>query len=149
MEFVKIVDNPCNTDELLFKLCRYITEEEKTQGNIGGRGVSPFHAYADMRESQELWGTDWGRRSYHIVVSFEDALALVPNDAMELAFRISSLFFPEYQVLYGVHVTQSHLHIHFAINTTSLVNGKKLHLDYAAAQRLYESIRLIVADYIS
>ena len=79
---------------------------------------------------QTLYQNMGGRRGYHITVDFSPESPLCAYDVWNIAYLISDLFFPEYQVLFGVHTNKKHLHIHFYINTVSLRTGKKLHIDY-------------------
>ena len=148
-EYIKLIPNPCNCAEALENLCCYITDPVKTKGYIGGRGLSPKTAYEDMAELQALFQTDYGRRAYHLIVSFPDTIVLSPYELTEIAERVSELFFPNYQVLYGVHVTQAHPHFHMAVNTTSIQDGKKLHITFSEFSALQKQISRIVQDYNS
>ena len=44
-----------------------------------------------------------------------------------IAENITDMFFRKYQIYYGVHEDTENLHIHFAVNTVSYVDGKKFH----------------------
>lgn len=114
---------------------------------FGGRRVRPNCAYEDICCAQELWRKTYGRRAYHLVLSFDDLDAFVPSEAMEIAIRFSGLFFPTYQVLFGVHTEQAYLHIHFVINPVSLETGEKLHIDFAELRQLQEETNHIVEAY--
>lgn len=148
MAILKIVDNPCDTDEALANLCAYIIDEYKTQGNICGRGLNPYEAYADMVKVQSLCKKTSGRKSYHLIVSFSDSEPIADCEAKDIGFEIASLFFPDYQVLFGVHFSQAHLHIHFAVNTVNLTTGHKLHIDYSVRNQLQMQINNIIQSYI-
>lgn len=147
MAVLKVIQNPCDTELALQNLCRYIINDEKTNGIIGRRGVRPFYEYDDMFLTQQLWRKEYGRRAYHVVLAFDDGEVIMPSEAMEIGLQVSSLFFPIYQVLFGVHTEQEHLHIHFAVNTVSLVDGKKLHLDYQTLGALREAVGQIILQY--
>lgn len=147
MAIIKIVNNPCDTDLALQNLCLYIINPAKTRNLFNGRGLNPQTAYENMCEVQELWSKTSGRRAYHMVLGFDSSEPVASYDALQIAFEISSIFFPTYQVLYGVHTDQPHLHIHFAINTVSLQDGHKLHLDYSAIGYIKQQIIGIIADY--
>lgn len=147
MAYFKVVNNPCDSDELLGMLCSYITQWERTCGMIGGRGLRPECAYDDIIEGQYLWNKKFGRRAYHCVLSFDDLEVIVPTEAMEIAYKVAALFFPAFPVLFGVHTEQEHLHIHFVISSVSLADGKKLHIDYGMYAMLKERIDSIVNAY--
>ena len=52
---------------------------------------------------QQLFGKTDKRRAYHLTVDFSDQEYLTIQDAIEIGFELSNMFFPEYQVLFGVH----------------------------------------------
>lgn len=149
MPIIKFVPQRYDSLEALNNLCAYVVDYEKTRGAYGGRGIIVSNAYETMVYVQRLWAKDWGRLAYHMILSFDDLEALVPWDAMNIAFQVSSLFFPRYQILYGVHVTQEHLHIHFVINPVSLIDGKKLHIGYTETELLKSHIAYLVTSYVS
>ena len=148
MAVLKLVNNPCDTDEALRNLCHYVIRWDRTLGNIGGRGVKPSTAYEDICMAQVLWGKAHGRRAYHLILSFDDMECLIPYEAMEIAVQVSSLFFPTYQVLFGVHTEQDHLHIHMAVSTVALDTGLKLHVDFEMLRYLRTQINQIVSRFI-
>lgn len=151
MAIVEVIDNPVNTEKALQNLCSYIIEPKKT-GNgsyTGARGITVAHAFEDIVEMQTLYGNTGGRRGYHITVNFAPNSPLNAHEVYEIAYEISDLFFPEYQVLYGVHINEAHLHIHFAVNTVSLKNGKKLHIDYRTLYWLIKEIDNIERRYLN
>lgn len=149
MSITKIVNNPVDTEYALENLCNYITAPEKTGDGVfvGARGISKETAFEEIVDMQQLYQKTSGRRAYHLIVSFEEGAILTLQDVQEIAFDISDLFFPEYQVLYGVHITQGYLHIHFAINPVSMITGKKLQLDFTAYHWLQQQINQIQAEY--
>lgn len=148
MSYFKIVKNPCNNEHALQRLCDYIIDPAKTNGWIGGRGLDPYHAYEEISGMQTLWRKDFGRRAYHCLLSFGNEEAITIIEAQQIAFQVAGLFFLPYQVLYSIHVTQAHLHIHFAINTVSLIDGSKLNLGYADLARIEERIGQIVGVFL-
>ena len=73
---------------------------------------------------------------------------LIPAEAMEIAVQVSSLFFPTYQVLFGVHTEQVHLHIHMAVSTVALDTGLKLHVDFEMLRYLRAQIDEIMGAFV-
>ena len=143
-----ICDNPCDTDQALFNVCQYVVAFARTHNYIGGRGLLPSCAYEDIMRAQRLWGKNFGRRAYHCVVGLSNVDYISCDGVLEIAHQISSLFFPEFQVLYGVHVTQKELHIHFVISTVSLIDGHKLNIGFAKLQELKQKIDEIEQDWL-
>lgn len=144
MPYFKIVDNPCNDEFALQNLCDYVIDPAKTNGWVGGRGLDSYHAYDEISAMQTLWRKDFGRRAYHCILSFGNEETVTIIDAQQIAYQVAGLFFLPYQVLYGIHVTQEHLHIHFVVNTVSLVDGSKLNLSYADVTDIKWKIEQIV-----
>ncbi|MCI6435888.1 MAG: relaxase/mobilization nuclease domain-containing protein [Clostridiales bacterium] len=60
----------------------------------------------------------------HFIISFAGSeAALVDFDEfLQLGFLTGQLF-REYQMVYGVHLDGSHIHMHFVMNTTSFLDG--------------------------
>ena len=152
MAITKLISNPCNSDDALRKLCNYIINPEKV-GNSGryvfGRGIRSDTAYEDIAEMQELFGKTFGRRAYHLMVSLPDNLGLGSEDMLEISRKISDLFYPQYQILCGVHVRQEHLHAHFAVNLVPMEagNNRKLEMNYSFMTKLSRQVDKIISVY--
>ena len=133
MAVVKVMPYTYSWDSDLKNLCDYIVDQDKTGYGYYtfGRGVEPLSAFEDFCELQQLRGKTYGRRAYHIIISFDPKYAFCAEDGMALAYDISSYFFPSFQVVCGVHPYQEVLHAHFAINTVSLDPSItcRLHID--------------------
>lgn len=69
-------------------------------------------------------------------LSMDDA-----NCVKLVAMEIADIFSGQYQVYYGVHEDEAHLHIHYAINTVSYVDGKKWHKSRKEIERLEAQMR--------
>lgn len=85
-------------------------------------------------------GKKASRRIYHYIVSFPPSM----DDAncVKLAAKeIAEIFSGQYQVYYGVHEDEEHLHIHFAINAISYVDGKKWHKNKREIKEMEIQIR--------
>lgn len=150
MAITKVIDNPLDSEELLFKACNYIIEGAKDNDmrNCVGRGVSVTNAYEDMVEMMNLFDKNRGRRGYHFAVSFEKDAPICESDYMQMGTDISDLFFPEHQVLFAYHhKTDQMPHLHFLVNTASLNNSPKLHLGFTEQAELEHRINQIEDDY--
>lgn len=152
MAIIKPIDNPVDSYDLLYKLCHYITGDEKSvkRQYCFGRGVNPNNAFQEILYMQQLFGKTDKRKAYHLTVDFSDQECLSIQDAIEIGFELSNLFFPEYQVLFGVHgehTGQDHLHLHFAINTVSLFGGNKLHLGFELISVIEKRVDQLIEYY--
>ena len=55
--------------------------------------------------------------------------------------RFDDIFSGQYQVYYGIHEDEAHLHIHYAINAVSYVDGKKWHKSRKEIEKLEAQMR--------
>ena len=155
MEDITIILNkePYGWDEDIRKLCRYIAGESKNKKEITryrcGEGVSiePEKAAQQMISVQRLYkkarrryGKKASRRIYHYVVSFPISMADA-NCAKLAAKDIAEIFCGQYQVYYGVHEDKKNLHIHYAINAVSCVDGKNWHKSKRELEELEAQMR--------
>lgn len=123
-------------DELAIEaVVSYVLNPDKTQGYIGGWGVSPTNAVREMELLQRLYHKDSGVRIRHWIIGFtpseiERAASNVGEAMDQLLWTMGALlaeyYNGNYQVVWGVHLDKPREpHIHFAMSTVSLVNGKK------------------------
>ena len=73
------------------------------------------------------------------------------NCAKLAAMGIAGMFSGQYQVYYGVHEDTECLHIHFAINAVSHMDGKKWHKSRKELKEIEAQIReraaMVVATF--
>lgn len=134
---VKYIKEPYRGKQDILRLFRYIagecdSKEERTRYRCGaGVSAKPDKAAMQMiklqilyKKAAQRYGGKARRRIYHYMVSFplsmDDA-----NCAYLAAAEIADIFSGQYQVYYGIHEDTKNLHIHFAINAVSYVDGKK------------------------
>lgn len=144
---------PYERDKDILRLLRYIAGEcdskkERTRYCCGA-GVSskPDEAARQMIKLQKLYrkeakrnGKKACRRIYHYVVSFPETM-VDANCVKMAAMEIADIFSGQYQVYYGVHEDKQDLHIHYAINAVSYVDGKKWHKSKREIQEMEAQIR--------
>lgn len=126
------------------KLIKYVTRTNKKSDkdliSWGGFGISEslgtntiINQFYEVQKLHTREG-DFGRYMDHEVYSFSDstqtAIRNLNIDLDELAREMAQDFYEtdHCQVVYGVHEpdeTDSHIHIHFAINTVNFANGNK------------------------
>ena len=136
---VKPAREPYEKDKDIQNLLCYIAREcdsknEHTRYYYGeGVSLEPKKAARQMILVQKAFkkatrksGQRANRRIYHYMVSFPPSMDDA-NCAKLAAMEIVGMFSGQYQVYYGVHEDTKCLHIHFAINAVSYVDGKKWH----------------------
>ena len=103
----------------------YITNPQKA-AFTGGCNVSGIEtAAAEMQQVAKVFGKDCGKRVRHSELSFSECETVTPEMANEYAQHIIEHYAPEYQIVYAVHTNTNHLHIHFAMNQISFVDGHR------------------------
>ena len=79
----------------------------------------------------------------HFIISFAGGeAALVDLDVFLLLGFLTGQLFREYQMVYGVHLDGSHVHIHFVMNTTSFVDGHQYCDGLSMFNRLCNMLRV-------
>ena len=116
-------------------IIKYILEENKTREELmGSRNIinknNAFNEFVLTKmtyNKMPISKQDTSKRMVvHYVQSFDPKDSkITPELAKKIADEFaSSIYFKEYQVVYAVHVDARHIHTHFVVNTTNIVNGK-------------------------
>lgn len=94
----------------------------------GGYGVTPEIESAQMQMlfvKQAFYQTDALQlKHFFITYSHEEAMYIDFDEMMLAAFEAAKLF-GEYQMVYGLHLDGSHVHVHIVMNTTSFIDGRQ------------------------
>lgn len=95
---------------------------------VGGYGVTPEIEAAQMQMQfvkQAFYQTDALQlKHFFITYSHEEAVFVDFDEMLGTAFETAKLL-GEYQMVYGVHLDGSHVHVHIVMNTTSFLNGRQ------------------------
>ncbi|MFI3201559.1 MAG: relaxase/mobilization nuclease domain-containing protein [Eubacteriales bacterium] len=140
MSLCKIINKPYENKKALLNVANYIIQEEKCYGVYGCIGIREHYVVdivEKMKDTKKLYSKNNGRQLVHIIISFDEyeSTCLTGNDAMEIAYSLQEAFYG-YQVLFGVHQNTEHLHIHFMVNTVSIITGRKFSINSAGAREL-------------
>lgn len=97
---------------------------------VSGLGCNPDSVKQDFQAVRDAFGKSGARETLHMAISYPPEVTdpqLVHAMAKEIVERCPQL--QGHQVLLSTHMDKpSHLHTHLLINTTSMVDGKKLQL---------------------
>lgn len=150
---IKFVKEPYGGDKDIRKLISYIAGECDSKKEhtryFGGMGVAlePGKAARQMISVQKSFGkagrkrrAKTCRRIYHYIVSFPCSMDDA-NCAKLAAVEMMDIFSERHQVYYGVHEDTKYIHIHFAVNAVSFVDGKKWHKSRKELGELEAQIR--------
>lgn len=145
MASVKIVQESYNTKNHMNNLIYYI---ERKADFCCGYGISMKNATSVIDEFErikEAWfkSEDGRRQVRHLIVSFADGEVDL-DEAVKIAWDIAEYYGQRYQVFYGIHNDTDNIHIHFAINTVSFIDGKMLSEGYTELMLIKENIDFIV-----
>jgi hypothetical protein len=92
----------------------------------GGYGITPEIGAAQMQMQfvkRAFHQTDALQLKHFLITYSHDETAYVDFDEMMLTAFEAAKLFGEYQMVYGLHLDGSHVHVHIVMNTTSFIDG--------------------------
>ena len=113
---------------------------------LGGYAVNPANAPEEMRLVKALWSKEGGRQVRHFILSFAQRERIDPDAAMRLGFEVCK-YYGQYQSVYGIHTDTDHLHIHWAVNTVSFLDGRMYTGGFEDWYRLRDYIQSLLPDW--
>lgn len=139
-------------DRDIRNLLRYIagkngTKEEVRYCNGKGLPKNPNKAAEGMVLIQKYFGKANKRRAYQFILSFREIMEDA-NYVKLVAERVAEIFYETHQVYYGVHEDTDNLHVHFAVNAVSYVDGKKWHHSKKDLKRIEGRIESIMDELL-
>ena len=106
----------------------YVTNADKTEQQYYCQGINCTveNAYSQMMAVKEQYGKTDGIQIYHGYLSFKEQ-DIPPEVAQRVGMEFARRMWGErFQVVVTTHLNTEHLHCHFAINSVSFVDGKRL-----------------------
>ena len=151
MELVKIVNGEYKNRDALSNVIHYITNPEKTEHYIGAIGVNPYDPQKmvdQMLLVKKVFGKEDGHRNVrHFIISFDKKDHITPEEAQWIAEDVARFYSSRYQICYGVHLNTDDLHIHFALNTVSFIDGKLFSEGWMELERLKRYVNEVILKY--
>lgn len=138
MPILKIKNKPYRDDKALATVVNYVLNTSC----VGGLFVDPNHAVEQMRLVKQLWYKTEGRQVRHFYVSFSDSEGVSIDEAFEYGYKIARYYADRFQIVFGVHHDTLHIHIHFAVNTVSYIDGRM----YSGSWGNYAELRDFIQD---
>jgi len=147
---VKMNKEYYQADSDIRNLLAYIAGESKNKEKTryyNGRGLPKDYKMATkvISKVQKKYGKANKRRLYQLFVSFPKEIDDA-NYVKLVAENIANLLFDKHQIYYGVHEDTDNLHIHFAINAVSYVDGRKWHQNKKEFEEMKKEIRKVAED---
>lgn len=140
-------------DDSLHDVVNYIMQSSKAlSGYIGGIAVDPYDAVYQMEMLSMYYGKDHGVRLRHMILAFTNnelgnSLTYAAEKAERLAYLIALYYGREYQTVYAVHENTDSIHIHFVMNTTSYLNGRKYVGTKGDLYKFINHIKSVLSSY--
>lgn len=104
----------------------YILRLDKAEsGYIGYAQVHPLLIVESMDQVSIAARKTSGIQIRHFVLAFDEDELSEPEIADEIAGNILNFIGQSYQAVYAVHEDTPHIHIHFAFNPISYINGQR------------------------
>lgn len=156
---LKLVNEPYKTEADLIRLIKYIWRKDKIlhhlYGSYGTRIDTPELAAEDFLETKKIFDKYPSTLAHHKIISFENGLLSIPQEAFEIAEEIITYYTDNFQVVYGVHEDKNenydinkNYHIHLVINSVNYNTGKIFHEGPPDNIKFQEYIRNIMDYYL-
>lgn len=137
-------------------LGEYITNDSKCEGSYGCVGMlncTVEEAIQQMKETKKRFGKVGGRKAKHLVISVgqdeytwlspklseENMMFILENTLYELGYALYEIFYG-YELLFGVHKDNKHLHMHVMINSVNMIDGNKISISPSDNMRIHQFI---------
>ncbi len=122
-----MVNEPYKSIESVPHLIDYVTRDKDRRllSFIGVLNGNLYHLSEEMLKIKQYFRKETGKQIRHFIVSFEGNTIFNAYDAYILGFQIAAYYADRYQIVFGVHEDTDNLHIHFAFNSVSFVDGIK------------------------
>ena len=139
MSVVKSVNSRSNTKAALKNTLKYVLNEAKTTtettvltyviGDYPHLEVTPDQVYMHFMDTKKLWGKEDGRMYKHFVISWHKDENITPEQTLEFGKEWAEKMFPDFCSVVAAHTDRDHCHCHIVVNSVSMVDGHKLHMD--------------------
>lgn len=147
MAYIKMVNKKYNgntTTEAnanIYSIVNYVLTDKNSHTYVrylGGVNVDPLNAAEQFIKVKNYYRKNnpqsWQVR--HFIVSFCKKDYINPLLAYGLGYKIAEFYANRYQIIFGVHEDTNYIHIHFAFNSVSFVDGKLYDRGYDDYYRL-------------
>lgn len=138
----------------LKNLVKYINNNIRHDGKVlyyNGIGIDPKNAVRDMQLCKLAYDKTGGTQVKHIVISLEEGeeQKLTDEDICNLADSTADVIYDntKCQMVYAVHGNTDNLHIHYAINSVQVNDGKKIKIGRNESIKITKEINSLLDEY--
>ncbi|MDD4492898.1 MAG: relaxase/mobilization nuclease domain-containing protein [Eubacteriales bacterium] len=145
----KTVNVGFEADQALNALLAYDTNELKTEKKLFVTGINCEleNAYECMRAAWALNDKPMPNIAYHAYQSFQSG-EVDAKTAHEIGIKLAEkLWGDKFQVVVATHLNTEHYHNHFAICSTSFIDGKRYHDDNKSKGRMRAASDELCREY--
>lgn len=146
--YFEIVNESYSDPKDVYRVTHYVTHDKN--GRLltfcGSPNTSINDPVRQMMYVKRYFGKESGRQVRHFIVSFDNRIPYSEYELYVMGLRICRYYSERYQIIYGVHNDTDNLHIHFAMNTVSYIDGKMYSEGYKDSFKLRNYINQIVSD---
>jgi len=136
MSVIKSVNSRSGSRAALRNTLGYVLQDKKTSsdltlvlGDYPHLEVTADKVFQHFMQTKELFGKPGGRMYKHFVVSWHKDENITPEVALDIARQWAEKVFPEFCTLVTVHTDREHLHCHIVLNSVSMIDGHKYHMN--------------------
>lgn len=123
-------------------LINYILNPNKAESGLAGYAYThPIFPAESMNHIAQKYNKDSGIRIHHFILAFEPDELDDPEIANDIAWMITTYIAASYQTVFAVHEDRPHLHIHFAFNSVSYVDGHRYYGKKAEYYALISAVK--------
>lgn len=150
MAILKMIDPPIHSGggkgayAHLKRAISYAQDPDKTKGYIGNANCAENHALEEMTHTKKHYGKEPHNRrdrvGYHFVISWSPEENVPPEVALEVTKEFCEKCLPQYEVAYGVHLDQEHVHSHLVFNSVNFETGKMFRYEKNDWELVYQPI---------
>lgn len=136
MSVIKSVNSRSGSRAALRNTLGYVLQDKKTSsdltlvlGDYPHLEVTADKVFQHFMQTKELFNKTGGRMYKHFVVSWHKDENISPEVALDIARQWAEKVFPEFCTLVTVHTDREHLHCHIVLNSVSMIDGHKYHMN--------------------
>ena len=101
-----------------------------------------------VRPDEQIWYVPYSLPPDKMfIISFDKKDHITPEEAQWIAEDVAKFYSSRYQICYGVHLNTDDLHIHFALNTVSFIDGKLFSEGWMELERLKRYVNEVILKY--
>ena len=141
-----IFRNDYDTQAAIQNVFRYVGNGSKSCGYTGAQNMLICSGFEQVNAVNRYFCNNTKKKVIHFVIAFAQEDYIGTEDAFNTGYEVCSLL-PEYQIMFSVHQNTDNLHIHFAMNPTSLLDGHKFCFTNSNIFKFITGLRAIFKAY--